>query len=113
MRMQTIRPVFTLARAVENFLVQRMAEIPGPRSRKACRQSLASRPRPSTNALDGSEARALARARNQALLDGRASDTNSGNPIMNGIKPGNLIAALVIALTSVVAPLGSAQEKKE
>jgi len=32
---------------------------------------------------------------------------------MNGIKPGNLIAALVIALTSVVAPLGTAQEKKE
>jgi uncharacterized protein YciI len=32
---------------------------------------------------------------------------------MNRIKPGNLIATLVIALTFVVGPLGTAQEKKD
>jgi len=32
---------------------------------------------------------------------------------MNGIKPGNLIATLIIALTYVVPPLVAAQEKKE
>ena len=32
---------------------------------------------------------------------------------MNGIKPGNLIATLIIALTYIVPPLVAAQEKKE
>jgi len=31
---------------------------------------------------------------------------------MNGTKPGNLIATLVIVLTSIVAPLGTAQQKE-